>query len=74
MLPFNIGVPEVIVILGIALVIFGPKKLPELGRNLGKGLKNFKDSLSSTASEFKAGLKDEDTEYKINKQETVSKK
>ena len=56
MLPFNLGVPEVIVILGVALVIFGPKKLPELGRNLGKGLRNFKDSLSSAASEMKAGL------------------
>ena len=60
MLPFNLGIPEVIVILGIALVIFGPKKLPELGRNLGKGLKNFKDSLNSAASEMKAGLNDED--------------
>lgn len=60
MLPFNLGLPEVIVILGIALVIFGPKKLPELGRNLGKGLKNFKDSLSSAANEMKAGLNEED--------------
>ena len=56
MLPFNLGIPEVIVILGIALVIFGPKKLPELGRNLGKGLRNFKDSLTSAASEMKTGL------------------
>lgn len=60
MLPFNLGIPEVIVILGIALVIFGPKKLPELGRNLGKGLRNFKDSLSSAAGEVKAGFKDEE--------------
>ena len=56
MLPFNLGIPEVIVILGVALVIFGPKKLPELGRNLGKGLRNFKDSLSSAATEMKASL------------------
>ncbi|OGI10741.1 MAG: hypothetical protein A3I68_01540 [Candidatus Melainabacteria bacterium RIFCSPLOWO2_02_FULL_35_15] len=60
MLPFNLGIPEVIVILGVALVIFGPKKLPELGRNLGKGLRNFKDSLTSAASEMKAGLTEED--------------
>ena len=64
MLPFNIGIPEVAVILGIALIIFGPKKLPELGRNLGKGLKNFKDSLASAASEMKAGLSSEDKEEK----------
>ena len=60
MLPFNLGIPEVIVILGVALVIFGPKKLPELGRNLGKGLRNFKDSLTSAASEVKAGLTEEE--------------
>ena len=56
MLPFNLGIPEVIVILGVALVIFGPKKLPELARSLGKGLRNFKDSLTSAASEIKVGL------------------
>ena len=62
MLPFNLGIPEVIVILGIALVIFGPKKLPELGRNLGKGLRNFKDSLNDAATELKAGLEEEEKE------------
>ena len=60
MLPFNLGIPEILVILGVALVIFGPKKLPELGRNLGKGLRNFKDSLSEAAGEMKAGLSGED--------------
>ncbi|MBI1858162.1 MAG: twin-arginine translocase TatA/TatE family subunit [Candidatus Melainabacteria bacterium] len=67
MLPFNIGVPEVVVILGIALLVFGPKKLPELGRNLGKGLKNFKESLSSAAHEVKSGFNEE--EEKDNKTE-----
>lgn len=60
MLPFNIGIPEVIVILIIALIIFGPKRLPELGRSLGKGLRNFKDSLSNAATELKAGMQEED--------------
>ncbi|OGI20392.1 MAG: hypothetical protein A3B68_02585 [Candidatus Melainabacteria bacterium RIFCSPHIGHO2_02_FULL_34_12] len=64
MLPFNLGIPEVIVILGIALVIFGPKKLPELGKNLGKGLRNFKESLTSAATEMKAGFTDEDSSKK----------
>ncbi len=68
MLPFNLGIPEVLVILGVALVIFGPKKLPELGRNLGKGLKNFKESLSSAASEMKAGLAEND-EIKNDRQD-----
>lgn len=60
MLPFNLGLPEVAIILGVALIIFGPKKLPELGRNLGKGLRNFKDSLSSAASEVKSGFNNGD--------------
>jgi len=60
MLPFNIGIPEVIIILIVALVIFGPKRLPELGKSLGKSLRNFKDSLSSAASEIKTGFKEEE--------------
>jgi TatA/E family protein of Tat protein translocase len=35
---FNLGTPEIIIILAIALLLFGPKKLPEIGRSIGKGL------------------------------------
>ena len=42
----GIGFPELLVILVIALVVLGPKKLPEAGRAMGKGMREFKDSLS----------------------------
>ncbi len=43
----SIGFPELIVILVIALIVLGPKRLPEAGRAIGKGLREFKDSVSS---------------------------
>lgn len=39
---FNIGMPELLVILALALIVIGPRKLPELARALGKGLAEFK--------------------------------
>ena len=41
----NVGPMELIVILAIALIVLGPKKLPEVGRSLGKGMREFKESL-----------------------------
>jgi sec-independent protein translocase protein TatA len=43
----NIGPLEIVVILIIALVVFGPKRLPELGRSMGRGIREFKNSLTS---------------------------
>ncbi len=41
----SIGVPELLIILLIVLIIFGANKLPQLGKGLGQGLRNFKDSI-----------------------------
>lgn len=41
----NVGPLEVLVVLIIALVVFGPKRLPELGRSLGKGIREFRETV-----------------------------
>ncbi len=44
---FGLGVPELIIILVVVLLIFGPRKLPELGSFVGKSLKDFRDALET---------------------------
>jgi sec-independent protein translocase protein TatA len=52
-MPLGLGLPEVLIILVIVLVVFGPKRLPDLGRSLGSGMREFKDSITG-------GSKDDD--------------
>ena len=47
----NIGLPEIAIVLIIVLVIFGPKRLPDLGRSLGRGMREFKDSVTGKDDE-----------------------
>jgi sec-independent protein translocase protein TatA len=42
---FGLGAPELLIILGVGVLIFGPAKLPELGNSIGKALKGFKDGI-----------------------------
>ena len=50
---FGIGLPEMILIMLVALLIFVPKKLPEIGRSMGKAIKGFQDASREFESEFK---------------------
>lgn len=49
-MPGFVGFPELIVLGLVLLLIFGPKRLPEMGRSLGHGMREFKDSVSSDKS------------------------
>ena len=46
---FNLGWTEVVLVIGVALLIFGPKKIPQLGSALGKTLRGFKEEMNSGA-------------------------
>ena len=50
-MPFQVGPLELVVVLAIALIVLGPKKLPEVGRSLGRGMREFKSSLSGEPEE-----------------------
>ena len=56
----NIGPMELIIVLVIVLVIFGPKKLPGLGRSLGTSMREFKDSISGKDDDKSISAADED--------------
>ena len=58
-MPFNVGLPELMIVLVIALIVLGPKKLPDAGRALGNSMREFKDSISGDSR------RDEDEDEKL---------
>ena len=53
----SLGMPEIIIIFIVALIIFGPRKLPELGKTIGKGLSEFKKASSELKSTWEEEVK-----------------
>ena len=54
----NLGAPEILIILLVALLVFGPRKLPELGKSIGAGLREFRRSTQGLKEEFDGALRD----------------
>ena len=50
-MPFGISLPELLILLVVLLLVFGAKRLPEMGKSLGKGMREFKDAVSGTDDE-----------------------
>ncbi|MDO9534733.1 MAG: twin-arginine translocase TatA/TatE family subunit [Bacillota bacterium] len=63
----KLGMPELILILAIALIIFGPRKLPEIGRSIGKGIREFRQA--TTEMQKSIDLDEEIVETKEKKSE-----
>jgi len=53
---FNVGLPEILVISIVTLLVFGPKRLPELAKGMGKGIRDFKKALEGGSDEDKKNL------------------
>ena len=56
---FGLGGPEIIIVLALGLVLFGAKKLPELGKGLGTGLREFKKGVSDLRGDLESSLQDD---------------
>jgi sec-independent protein translocase protein TatA len=59
-MPFSVGPMELVIVLVLALIVLGPKRLPEAGKSLGKGMREFKNSIAGMA-----GNDDEDEERSV---------
>lgn len=69
MLP-NIGITEAVILLFIVLLVFGAKRLPEIGGSLGKGIREFKNSVKEVGNEVRGELEDaDDTRAERNRDE-----
>jgi sec-independent protein translocase protein TatA len=69
----SIGMPELIIIFVIALIIFGPRKLPELGRSLGKSLAEFKKASNELRSTLEEEIRIEEQKEQVAKQAEPAK-
>lgn len=60
LIPLMIGTTEILLLAGVALLIFGGKKLPQMMRNMGKGVKEFKEGVQGAPDSFKEGMNEDE--------------
>ncbi|XP_057763682.1 sec-independent protein translocase protein TATA, chloroplastic-like [Salvia miltiorrhiza] len=68
---FGLGVPELVVIVGVATLLFGPKKLPEVGKSIGKTLKSFQQAAKEFETELKKDIDEPSAEASNEKKITT---
>ena len=65
----GIGIPELLLIFGILVLLFGAKKLPEIGRGLGEGIKSFKDAMTGEKKEEEQIINAKEIEAEVSRKE-----
>ena len=68
----NIGAPEIILLLLVALLLFGAKRLPEIGRSLGSGMREFKDSVTGNTPTTPESTHVATTQLPVGTQDTTA--
>jgi sec-independent protein translocase protein TatA len=64
--PFNLGVWELLIIMLVVLLIFGAKRLPEIGQSMGKGIREFKKSIKDVRQDLEEGTDDVPTARRLD--------
>jgi sec-independent protein translocase protein TatA len=64
-MPFGIGLPEILIFLVVVLLLFGAKRVPEIGRSVGKGMREFKDAVTGRDDERPPRLPEAEDEERV---------
>jgi sec-independent protein translocase protein TatA len=70
---FGLGIPELVVIFVIALVVFGPKRLPDLGKSLGRGIAEFKKASQEVKESIESEMRSAEQSIDVTKIEAAEK-
>jgi sec-independent protein translocase protein TatA len=69
----NLGAPEIILIIAVVLIFFGGKKIPELMRGLGNGIREFNDAKNNVKSEIEKGIKEKSKDSEAKSKDSEEK-